>query len=282
MWTLNRPDHTARAAFTICISRVREAELKARLEGVIQAVVDASAAFDLAAKNQTLCELARQTSVGGTVTTAEMEKVYTQRMAKRGAPGRVIYDDIIAASPQGRCPLCAQRPVSTLDHHLPKAHYPALAVAPLNLVPSCGDCNKAKLDGIPSTAAEVSLHPYFDNVDGECWLSAVVVETQPAAARFRVVVPEAWDAVLGERVRYHFKVLALGKLYASEAAEELANVRHQLIGLRAAAGAGAVRAWLEERALSCAYARRNGWRTATYRAWANSRWFCDGGFEPVG
>ncbi len=32
MWTLERPSYTARATFTICISRVRDAALKARLE----------------------------------------------------------------------------------------------------------------------------------------------------------------------------------------------------------------------------------------------------------
>ncbi|MDA8230959.1 MAG: hypothetical protein M0006_06445 [Magnetospirillum sp.] len=236
MWTLDRPEYSARVTFTTCISNVRDDGLKARLQGVTQAVVDASSAFDAAAQQQTLHEIGRQPVVGGIVTTAEMGKVYADRMVKKGAPGRHIYDDIIAAPPQGRCPLCGQRPVSTLDHHLPKAHYPALAVAPLNLVPSCSDCNKAKLDGIPRTSAEVSLHPYFDDVDGERWLVAEVIETQPAAVRFKVVIPPTWDGTLGQRVHHHFKTLGLGRLYASEAAEELTNIRHQLINLRVAAG----------------------------------------------
>lgn len=278
MWTLDRPGHTASATFQTCISRVRNPTLKARLESVTEAVVDASTAFDTAAGRHALHEIAREALVGGDVTTTEMDKVYTQRMAKEGAPGRDIYDEIFASSPQGRCPLCAQRPVATLDHHLPKAHYPALAVTPLNLVPSCTDCNKAKLDFIPRSARDIALHPYYDRIDDELWLVAEMVETRPAAVRFRVSVPDAWDDVLSARVRNHFRTLGLGRLYASEAAEELLNIRHQLIGLHSYGGMEDVRDELGDRATSCAAGRRNGWRTATYRAWADSTWFCNGGF----
>jgi hypothetical protein len=280
MWTLDRPEYTARTTFTACISRVRNLELKTRLEGVIQAVVDASNAFDAAAEQHSLYEVARDARVGGVVTTEEMEKVYTQRMAKIGAPGRAIYDEIFSSSPQGRCPLCAQRPVATLDHHLPKAHYPALAVTPLNLVPSCADCNKAKLASIPQTAADVGLHPYYDEIDDEAWLAARVIETRPAAVRFRVVAPDAWDTILAARVRNHFRTLGLAALYASEAAEELVNIRHQLFEMHDTAGMYDVREELRKRAESCALGRRNGWRAATYSAWAESDWFCDGGFAP--
>jgi hypothetical protein len=282
MWTLERPAPTPRATFTACISRVRNRALKGRLAGVTQAVVDASTAFDAAARRHALHQLVQNPLVGGTVTTKEMEKVYTQRMAKSGAPGRAIYDEIFSSSPQGRCPLCAQRPVATLDHHLPKAHYPALAVTPLNLVPSCSDCNKAKLSAVPQNATEVGLHPYYDEIDDEVWLAARVVETAPAALRFHVVTPAGRDRVLAARVKNHFQTLGLGKLYASEAAEELVNIRHQLVEMHRDGGLEVVRSELETRAASCSLARRNGWRAATYNAWAASDWFCDAGFAPEG
>ncbi len=274
--------HSARRTFTTCISSVRDPVLKARLDAVAQAVEDASAEFDEAAAAQATHGIAREALVGGDVSRDEMEKVYTQRMAKKGAPGRNIYDELIAAPAHGRCPLCGHRLVTTLDHHLPKAHYPALAVAPLNLVPSCGDCNKAKLDVIPREAAEVSLHPYFDNIDGERWLRAEVIETRPAALRFCVDAPIEWGEVLRQRVLNHFRKLGLAELYASVAAEELLNIRHQLVDLHAAAGMESVRLELEGSASSCARARRNGWRTAAYEAWAACNWFCDGGFAPMG
>ncbi|MFZ1537733.1 MAG: hypothetical protein WAT23_10180 [Chromatiaceae bacterium] len=273
--------HSAKTTYTTCISRVRNAGLAARLDAATTTIVNASAAFDHAAARGILHQIPSAVIVAPDITTEEMSKVYTQRMAKNGAPGRDIYDEIFASSPQGRCPLCAQRQVATLDHHLPKAHYPALAVAPLNLLPACSDCNKAKLDAIPTCAEEVALHPYYDDLGDDVWLVARVVERRPTALRFKVAVPPAWSSVLAARVLNHFRSLGLAALYASEAAEELINIRHQLITLRASGAAAGVRDELQRRAFSCAIGRHNGWRAAAYRAWHASDWFCDGGFEPT-
>lgn len=262
----------------MCISRVRNPGLKARLVGVTQAVENASATFDAAAGAHVLHEISQEARVGADVTADEMGKVYTQRMAKEGSPGRNIYDAILGATPWKLCPLCAQRSASTLDHHLPKAHYPALAVAPLNLVPACADCNRAKLANVPRTAEDVFLHPYYDDIDGCRWLAAQVVETIPAAVSFHVMAPEAWDATLTARVRSYFRTLDLAGLYGSQAAVELFSIRLELRNLYGIQGINAVQDELSRRAESCCAARRNGWRSAAYRAWANSDWFCDGGF----
>lgn len=279
MIKLDRPVQEAEDVFITCISRVQNASLKARLEGVTQAVVDASVEFDDAATRTRLHRIAIQELVGGVVTRVEMEAVYTQRMAKKGAPGRDIYDALFTSAPQGKCPLCGHRTVSTLDHHLPKARYPALAVAPLNLVPACGDCNKSKLASVPANASEQTLHPYFDDIDDDRWLVAEVVHTSPAALQFSVKAPAHWSAVLRSRVEGHFQTFGLGHLYSSEAADELLNIRHQLCMLHASGGIALVQIELKGRAESCQQVRRNGWRTATYQAFADSDWFCDGGFQ---
>lgn len=281
MLKLDQPGHSAEATFAACISRVQAEALKQRLTAATQSIIDASEAYAAAAETQTLNQIVRTPLVNGAVTTAEMEAVYTDRMAKKAAPGRPIYDDIITAA-RGRCPLCAHRAVTTLDHHLPKAHYPALAVAPLNLVPSCSDCNKTKLARVPLTPEDVSIHPYFDDVDSERWLFAEVLEVAPATIRFRVEPPPAWNALLAQRVRRHFQSLNLSALYGSEAAEELLNIRHLLNTIHEVGGPEAVWHYLEEHADSCLAARLNGWRGATYEAWAESDWFCDGGFAEAG
>lgn len=279
MRSLARPGHSARSTYTTCISRVRDAGLAARLSAATTTVVDAAAAFDRVAASGALHQIAPVATVAPDITTKEMGKVYTQRMAKNGAPGRGVYDEIFLSSPQGRCPLCAQRSVATLDHHLPKAHYPALAVAPLNLVPACSDCNKAKLDAVPTCAEEVTLHPYYDDLGDDVWLVARVIETRPTALRFRIAAPASWSSVLATRVTNHFRTLGLAKLYASEAAEELVNIRHQLVTLWASGGVAGVRSELKRRAVSCEVGRQNGWRAAAYQAWYKSNWFCDGGFH---
>ena len=279
---LARPQHTGGEAFTACISRVRNNQLQARLVSVTTSVQAASEEFDTASTNNSLHLIQRETLVGGVVTTEEMTNVYSRGMARSGAPGRHVYDEIVNSSPQGRCPLCAHRIVTTLDHHLPKAYYPALAVTPLNLVPSCTDCNRAKQADFPETPDEAYLNPYYDDIDGHPWLTAVVIESIPAAVVFQVTAPVAWDAVLAARVKRHFETLGLDRLYGSEAAEELVHVRKQLVEMHAAGGMNIVRAELEWRAGDYEEVRPNGWRSATYRAWANNDWFCNGGFAPTG
>jgi len=171
-----------------------------------------------------------------------------------------------------------QRTVSTLDHYLPKAHYPSLAVTPINLVPACSDCNKAKLDAVPQSAEDVPLHPYYDDLGDDIWLTAVVVQRHPAALKYSIVRPAAWSDTLYARARSHFNSLNLGSLFASEAAEELLNIRHQLKMIHDINQGVGVRDELLRRAESCSEIRKNSWRSAAYNAWSQSDWFCDRGF----
>jgi 5-methylcytosine-specific restriction endonuclease McrA len=279
MINLPAPAQSALETYTACISRVQDPILRQRLVDATQAVVDASREFAQAAAGKRLHRIAQHTHVAEVVTRDEMEAVYTQRMARKGAPGRPIYDALLSSAPQGKCPLCVHRNVSTLDHHLPKAHYPSLAVAPLNLIPACPECNKSKLAAVPTAAEEAPLHPYFDEIDQDRWLHATVIEEEPAALRFFVQGPPTWGAVLTARVERHFRALRLGALYATEAADELLSIRHQLHDINARGGPALVRQELVDRAESCRGARRNGWRTATFDAFAASDWFCGGGFS---
>lgn len=279
MIKMDAPDLLPGDVFAACISRIRDPRLKLKMESIAHLVVAASADFDRLATQTRLHQFVRQAVVGGVVSTAEMEAVYTQRMAKKSAPGRDAYDELFISALNGKCPLCGHRTVSTLDHHLPKAHYPVLAVVPLNLVPACGDCNKSKLAVLPTSPNQETLHPYYDNVDGDRWLFAEVVVSTPAALRYRVQAPAHWSVVLADRVALHFKTLGLGALYSAESADELMNIRGQLETIHAAGGSALVETELRERATSCRRARMNGWRTAAFEALADSAWFCDGGFS---
>ncbi|HHV7519236.1 TPA: HNH endonuclease [Burkholderia orbicola] len=278
MIKLEPPELVAGDVFTLCISRVRDAGFKERLASISTNVADASDTFQDLAARVCLHEFVREAVIGGVVTTSEMESVYTKRMVPKTSPGRAVYDTLMSLAPAGKCPLCAQRDASTLDHHLPKAHYPVLAVTPLNLVPSCKDCNKAKLAKLPGNANEEALHPYFDDIDNDRWLFASVHTTVPASLRFFVDPPDHWDDVLTARMFSHFETLALGTLYAAQGADELLNIRHQLRIIYDAGGAATVRTELLARAESARDVRVNGWRVSAFEAFAQSDWFCDGGF----
>lgn len=278
MWKLHKPEVTASEAYLTCISRVRSASLRSRLELAESDVLKASEDFEKAAEEGKLHALAASSDVGGKISKEKMSSIYESKMVRKAAPGRAIYEKILTAPKHGRCPLCGQRQVSTLDHYLPKSHFPALAVLPLNLVPACVDCNKAKLDALPKCRSDETLHPYYDDVERESWLFAKVLEMQPAALQFYVSPPDGWDDIMITRVRRHFKMLGLSYLYASQTAVELTNIKHYISVLLRDAGAQAVKQHLSEMAESCGKAQVNSWQAAMYHALSRNDWYCSGGF----
>lgn len=215
----------------------------------------------------------------GAVTADELEDVYELRMARRSSPGRAVYDRLLAAPEHGRCPLCGQRDVATLDHHLPKTAYSALVVTPINLVPACSHCNHLKREHAPTAADRQTFHPYFDDAETVQWLHAHVVEDLPAALVFEVRLNRTVPVGLATRVTFHFEKLKLAKLYTTHAAEELQNLRSGLEMLHAAGGPPAVRDRLIEQRDTYRANRLNSWQSAMYAALAASNWYCREGFR---
>src|SRR6266508_1454436 len=272
MRKLEKPQDSAEAVFVRCASSYRDPTLQAKLVGVRAEVGASAVAFDAAATASRLHMFPRAVRVGANVSKTEMSDLYDNKFAKKGSVGREVYEALLAATPHGICPLCGQRVASTLDHHLPKGEYPILAVTPCNLVPACSDCNFAKLEQYPTTEGEQTIHPYFDDFDGDVWVAAHVLEQNPPALLFTVRPPVHWSAMRVDRAKRHFTVFRLAKLYAAHAAEELRSIEHMVLVLLKRGGPKELRSHLAEQAASREAVHRNSWQTATYRALAASDW----------
>jgi hypothetical protein len=281
MWPLGAPSKSVDSVLTACISNIANPTLKNNFAGTAQLLNTSEATFINAAKTNTLHQFPATAGVG-VISRSQMIWLYNNKMAHAKSPGRAMYDEIKMAAPFGRCPLCGRGSVYTLDHHLPKAAYPDLCITPANLIPACQDCNKNKTQVAPQTCVEETLHPYFDNVDGDIWLRARIVEESPAAILFFVLPPSPWTATLAARVQNHFKLYKLKTLFASLAAEELSNIRRHLAGPQARSGKLGVRDHLLSIAASHRSTRLNTWQAAAYSAMADSDWFCEGGFALSG
>ncbi len=231
MWSLDRPEHGSRASYTSCISRVKNLSLRRRLREAVDQVAAAEDVYTQSASTASLYALREEDFEVDGVSRAEMIWLYTNGMSRRASPGRPIYDSLLAAPELGRCPLCGHRDVSTLDHHLPKSAFPALAVTPLNLVPACTECNHAKRSTVWRTSEEEALHPYFDDLDCDQWLFARVLKTSPASLKFFADPPGHWRSNLRRRTRLHFKRFRLARLYATQAAGEINGIRYELTQL---------------------------------------------------
>lgn len=263
--------------FATCISTVRDSVLRDELLAVRIEVEAAAADYDDKAGCSRLFKRAIHSDVGG-VLAAKIVKVYTGSMVTT-KQGRNIYDQIMGAPKNQRCPLCGIGTVNTLDHYLPKTHFPVFSVTPNNLVPACTWCQREKREYYPTTKGEQILHPYFDDFDTDEWLVANVVVGSPAAFRFSSSPPDDWSDDKKLRAAKHLKQLNLPYLFASNAGSRLAEIRSRLASLFDKSGKEAVSDHLKEELASVEAEHKNSWLAAMYRAAAKSDWFCQGGFR---
>ena len=263
--------------FRNCAQGTYDQDLKARLLDSSSIIVAAASAYDAAGASGRFFELVK--SSGAAATDDELRDMYKRTMLPNKARGRHVYDLLRHGAPNGICPFCSQRTVSTLDHYLPKTRFPDLSILPLNLVPACPDCNNKKLEHAPRSEAEQLIHPYYDRLpDGQWLLASVRYSSGIPVVLFAAEPPDDWEASLRMRVKLQFKQLGLASLYASHAAEEIANIRHSLGVLLQAGGVSAVQSRLAEQAASRMSVNPNSWQTAMYEAISNSPEFCSGNF----
>lgn len=119
------------------------------------------------------------------------------------------------------CPYCGRPSINQVDHHLPEALFPMLALAPANLVPCCGTCNgKKSQKGLTVwnqarvqpreveasiAGADRFLHPYYDTalVGLELYLQITFVPT----VTFHLDVAAAAPPALAKMVRWQLAEL---------------------------------------------------------------------------
>ncbi len=116
-------------------------------------------------------------------------------------------------------------------------------------------------------------HPYYDNVDSHVWLVANVSQEMPVAVTYSVAAPISWSLVLRNRVQKDFETMAIGRLHASQAGAEIAEIRQRILKPYRRGGPQAVREHLAEEAESRSANRIHSWAAAFYRSVANKEWY---------
>lgn len=280
MWPLDPPSLSARHSYETCVGSTRDTERRRTLLAAVDSVEDAGERFRDAAREGTLhCLRNEAFTVPGISADEAVQWVYDNGMVNTKR-GRVIYDRLMGAPEDERCPLCGHGVVRTLDHYLPKKSFPALCVDPLNLIPACADCNHAKGESLPSRAETTPLHPYLDRIDHTPWLEARIVDNNPVWLEFYVSPPASWGKILAERTRHHFALFGLAELFAVQANRTISGIRQCLAATRKAGGKELVRAYLWSEAETRLAHRLNGWEGVTYRTLARDDAFCAGPFSP--
>lgn len=274
MRKLAKPNYEIADVFNTCISRVSNSDLKERYSDCLPDILIADSKYKNLAPQALLYTFEDNLCKNRPVTIKEMKAIYTQRMAQQTGPGYDIYKKIKKTAIHRTCPMCGHRKVTTLDHYLPKALFPSVVITPLNLIPSCFECNKKKSSKVSSSSENETLHPYFDDLGEERFLFADVIETTPPIINFSIIAPSNWSEQLTNRVKNHFVTFNLNILYRIHAADEILGQS----GYWSLLNKNSLKMHLKEQANSRRRVHINSWETALYEGIAKSEWFCDGGY----
>lgn len=276
MRRLPSPDDVFPHVYETCVQGKHE-PTKTRLRAISNAAFQMEANYWQLAVNgrlHQLPKLANQVALQNSK--EELSKLYDERMARNPSPGRAVYDRLLAAG-LPRCPYCNHNRPRQLDHVLPKEAegYPELSLAPINLVPSCADCNFLKRTHAPNAYVNEFFHPYFESPEGLVWLVASLdfSPTDELTVLFDTARFEGYEP-FSQRVNFQFSKLELGVLYAAQAATELGNLRFGLEQLLAASDTAAVQEKLFDDYSSYNAFDPNSWKSAMYRTLYQSDRFC--------
>ncbi|ELP5931455.1 HNH endonuclease [Vibrio vulnificus] len=178
--------------------------------------------------------------VVGHLKKSDLVKLYDIYVVGKSKPARAVYDALMIAA-NDKCPFCGGigRP-RNLDHYLPKAHYPQFSIVPVNLVPSCRDCNMdGKGQAFATVASDQVLQPYLDDdrFFSEQWLFARYLPgaaDEPGVIEYFVSPPQNWEPIDKQRVKKHFDDFDLGLRFSKEASSRLVALLPQYEALLAA------------------------------------------------
>lgn len=148
-----------------------------------------------------------------------MKKMYGERFSNNKYIEPYKFYSEIRAS-QTKCPFCnyPTREVKQLDHYLPKAKFPSLALTVNNLVPICKECNEKKGSYFSLSKEKQFIHPYYDYKAEEVfeYLQCEVIEKDPIGFKFKIKKLSEWDDIFYERIKLHFVKLEIDKLYLAD------------------------------------------------------------------
>ncbi len=280
MKKLDEPSDDMERSFNACTDSINNPQLKERFEKCLRDILYMEGDYKELGAMAALFKLVPiDTSVLNNpivmegVDKDDFCKLYSYNMVQK-KPGRYIYDRIMIAANES-CPYCGGIGVpANLDHYLPKKHYPQYSVLPVNLIPSCMDCNMgAKGGAYAINASDQVLHPYLDDnrFFYDRWVYARVLHETPCSLEYYVSPPSGWNEIHKERVKKHFKEFNLAKRYRIEAAKELSILIDQRKGYMRDFSSYDFRQYLDSIAQSSLFI--NHWKKVMYKTLVDDAWF---------
>ncbi|MGF6787357.1 HNH endonuclease signature motif containing protein [Paraburkholderia sp. 35.1] len=182
-----------------------------------------------------------------------------------------------------QCPFCGFGPITTLDHHLPRANFKALAVYARNLVPACETCNTKKGSTVVGEADDKRfINAYFANLPKERFLRTTCTMVERALVTdFNIIETPGLSEGAYRRLQYQLTRLDLNTRLKGPVTSLITSLRTSLDDAYATPeGANNVARFLTRSATHHADSfGLNHWTTALLHGLSECIPFCDGGFR---
>lgn len=239
MMLLKKPDVTYQLAIDKCKEGITgNPTLLKNLNDAQQSLINLEQKYESLAISGKLCELDTSKKdkadiIIGNLSKEDLIKIYDDYFVGKSKPSRYIYDKILASTDE--CPFCGgiETP-RNLDHFVPKHGAPEFSILPLNLIPSCRNCNMdGKGSDFPDLKEKQIIHPYLDKniFFTHQWIHARYIQNQdePNHIEYYVNPPQDWSDTDKSRVTQHFQDFDIANRYSKVTASELPNIEAQII-----------------------------------------------------
>lgn len=181
------------------------------------------------------------------------------------------------------CPYCGYGPIEELDHFLQRGHFKLFSIFPLNLIPSCGACNRGKRKKPSANLAEHQVHVYLEDLSAYDFLRVVAEidpETGGLQTTYLIDAPVEMPDDVRDRLIHHLEEFDLQSRYKKQVNIFLGEMEFMITSSFESGGAEGLRQCLvgTANALKKRFGS-NDWRTALMRGLAQCEAFCLGGFR---
>lgn len=275
---IKKTEITTESVLKACVSNLTNDEVKNELLENVAIFKKNDELFEQKIISIELHTIDQDIEINDIANASVLKKLYSDKLSKKGHIAREIYDEILFSAPNEKCPYCNHRIADTIDHFLPKANFPVYSISPINLLPACTQCNKGKLNSIPTQPSEQTLHPYFDNIEEYNWLECEISNLPNIIFNFKPRRIFEEGNINNNRIFNHFKFYNLNELYKSNACTEFANIKLQITKTYNNKGTEELKDFLLEAYLSRKETDINSWQTAFYKALYESDDFVNGKF----
>ncbi|MCR8659176.1 HNH endonuclease [Paenibacillus endoradicis] len=144
----------------------------------------------------------------------------------------IIIKKMQTISMQAVCPYCGISEPDTLDHYLPKGTFPEFSVLSINLIPSCGTCNRNKGEKWLEGETRRIINFYYDQLPNEKVLNIhieYVQESDIPVISFSLSNEVGITESFFNTIEFHYRDLHLFERFSKQVSDKFTGIYLELL-----------------------------------------------------